>query len=485
MNKLSNFSKHHVHFYSLTLSNCYFPPVIVAMILVSIFCLRLLDKTESLLDHDISLTRMLKNTEHGHKMLFPLNLWDYLGSFLAAIGLILAASGGIGGGGIVVPVLILIFHFHSKQAIPLSNVATFGGSISNMILNIPKRHPDADRPLLDWSLISIMQPLTLAGAIIGTYLSVLFPDFILGILLVIVLSYTAYLILNKAMEQYRKEGYESVSNVEDPIIISQNQDAQQEIHESQSNKEVTNQSAAEAYDEKLLERDRQQILDEEKLIPKKKVMWICILFVVVIILSISKIAVNCGSAGYWLMTAIMIVWIVGISLYMRKNLISEWREKTRIKYVYAKGDVEWNEHNTIKYPVICIIAGLVAGMFGIGGGIVFGPLMLEMGVHPLVAYATSSAMIFFTSIAATTSYIAFGALVFDYGIYLFILGLIATAFGQIVVGYFIHKYKRISFVTFTIGLVIGVSAILLIYDTISKFLHGVGATHVSLCKNEI
>jgi hypothetical protein len=32
-------------------------------------------------------------------------------------------------------------------------------------LNLPKRHPDADRPLIDWDLILLMEPITMAGAV--------------------------------------------------------------------------------------------------------------------------------------------------------------------------------------------------------------------------------------------------------------------------------------------------------------------------------
>ena len=64
----------------------------------------------------------------------------------------------------------------------------------------------------------------------------------------------------------------------------------------------------------------------------------------------------------------------------------------------------------------------LAGMFGVGGGIVKGPLMLHMGVHPLVASATCAVMIMFTSVAATTMFIAFGTLIWDYGIFLFVIG---------------------------------------------------------------
>ncbi len=100
-------------------------------------------------------------------------------------------------------------------------------------------------------------------------------------------------------------------------------------------------------------------------------------------------------------------------------------------------------------------------MFGIGGGIVKGPLMLEMGVNPMVAASTTAVMIFFTSIATTTNFIAFGTITWDYAWYLFIVGLFATTIGQFAVGYLIEKYQRYSFVSFSIGIVVSLSTILM------------------------
>ena len=52
-------------------------------------------------------------------------------------------------------------------------------------------------------------------------------------------------------------------------------------------------------------------------------------------------------------------------------------------YEWRAGDVDWNSTTTLTYPAICSLAGLIAGMFGVGGGIVKGPLMLELGGAPL------------------------------------------------------------------------------------------------------
>jgi len=64
---------------------------------------------------------------------------------------------------------------------------------------------------------------------------------------------------------------------------------------------------------------------------------------------------------------------------VRDYLVERWRLKARLNYRYGEGDVEWNPENTLRYPAVCFFAGFFAGMFGVGGGIVKGPLMLEMG----------------------------------------------------------------------------------------------------------
>ena len=80
--------------------------------------------------------------------------------------------------------------------------------------------------------------------------------------------------------------------------------------------------------------------------------------------------------------------ILIVSFWGRAQLIEKWTLKKRIQYKFIEGDVEWNPRNTLVYPSICFFAGFFAGMFGIGGGIVKGPLMLQMNVHPLVASGT-------------------------------------------------------------------------------------------------
>jgi uncharacterized membrane protein YfcA len=74
----------------------------------------------------------------------------------------------------------------------------------------------------------------------------------------------------------------------------------------------------------------------------------------------------------------------------------------QVGLVPEEGDIEWTPQTTLTHPAACSFAGIIAGMFGVGGGIVKGPLMLHLGVLPEVAAATSATMILFTSCALTS-----------------------------------------------------------------------------------
>ena len=130
-------------------------------------------------------------------------------------------------------------------------------------------------------------------------------------------------------------------------------------------------------------------------------------------------------------------------------------------FIYGPEDIEWNHRNTIVFPSLCVVAGVLAGLLGIGGGVVKGPLMLEMGVNPLVASATSATMIFFTSLCAISSYVVLEPIMWDYTIFAFLLGLATTYFGHELGMYFVRRYNRLSLITLSIGAVVAISAILM------------------------
>jgi uncharacterized membrane protein YfcA len=427
---------------------------------------------------------------HPHKALFPLDASDYIGTLLIALGLLVAASGGIGGGGILVPLYIMVYGFKPKYAIALSNFTILGASIMNMILNCPKRHPDPlkDRPLVDWDLVTIMQPLTMAGTIAGTFIGSLLPDYIVIVLLIVLLSFTTHSTLLKGISQY--QGETAAAQGKSSADVMRESVAAVKVSEESGEKAwllegAMNNTENTGFPKPIENAELAEIIENEKSSPMVKVAILTTMFVGIILLNVLKggkgespIGIECGSSSYWILTILIFVWVGGIFMYLRHMLIEEWRVKKRLRYRYDDGDIEWTPLNTLYYPAICTLAGLFAGMFGIGGGIVMGPLMLEMGVPPQVTSATSAAMTFYTAFTGTSAFIAFGLITWDYAWFLFVIGLMATAIGQFGVSYLVHKYKRTSYISLSIGAVVAISTVLL---TLESLINSNESEIINLC----
>ena len=469
-----------------------------------------------------------------HKKLLPLDSSDYLGFFFSTVGLMIAAGGGIGGGGVLVPIYILVMKFTPKYAIPLSNVTVFGGAVVNTVLNMSKRHPLADRPLVDWDLILVMEPLTIAGALLGAFLNKLLPEAILVISLVALLSFTAYETLKKAIRMYRAEtaamhatqhgsqltrlartmdmeelekeeicqGTALLDNDNDDdddddddeeekmdvdeedammsskLELSQHQQSSSSSSSSSSNDtqikiKTTTTTSPPRFSSAIElqnEEDLHKILEEERHVPSRNVQILCLTLGIIIFINLIKgggsnfpspLGITCGSIPFWFANGLMILWTIIVIIFARDYLIRRYKLKARVNYPYVEGDIAWDNRATIIYPVICTAAGFFAGMFGVGGGIVTGPLMLAMGVHPKVSSATNAVMILFTSFPVTTSFIVFGLLDMEYAGVCLVLGFVATLVGQWGLFYLMQKYQRNSYIAFSIGGIVLLSAFLM------------------------
>jgi len=271
----------------------------------------------------------------------------------------------------------------------LSNITVFGGSIANMILNTRKRHPLADRPLIDWDLILVMEPLTIAGALIGAFLNKILPEQFLTAMLVLLLSFTAYSSLKKAFKMYktesrilRQQGLKPDGSKESELThISQKEEeedinqAGDDLLEDMDLQEGENPGAGDmdglpvdGTDAHLLHK----ILEEERVTPVFNVKVLVGLFIVVLAMNLLKgggafpspIGIVCGSQEFWIANGIILGWIILISIYVRNYLIKRNDLKLRIGYKCEEGDIQWDAHTTVVYPSICCLAGFFAGMFG-------------------------------------------------------------------------------------------------------------------------
>jgi hypothetical protein len=94
---------------------------------------------------------------------------DGVGTLVIILAALIAAGAGIGGGGVFVPVLILIVGLSPEEAIPVSQSLMFGASIVGVTINAFRKHPiDEHRSPIDLHASLILTPCMLLGTNIGT-----------------------------------------------------------------------------------------------------------------------------------------------------------------------------------------------------------------------------------------------------------------------------------------------------------------------------
>jgi uncharacterized membrane protein YfcA len=91
----------------------------------------------------------------------------------------MCSIGGIGGAGIVIPLLMIFFTFDTKNAIAISAFSILLASISRYIYNIKDRHPEKDAVCFDYGIAIVMLPTVMMGSFLGVLLNVVLPTLVI------------------------------------------------------------------------------------------------------------------------------------------------------------------------------------------------------------------------------------------------------------------------------------------------------------------
>lgn len=142
----------------------------------------------------------------GHKPVFPVLPLEYGGIVVFALIMIISNIAGIGGGGVAISIVIAMFNFTTKPAIAISSFSIFVTTLARFIMNFREKHPEKEGVVvIDYNLVSIMMPTTLAGAQIGAFILIAFPSIIIQIILTLMLLFLTIQSTFKAIEITKKE----------------------------------------------------------------------------------------------------------------------------------------------------------------------------------------------------------------------------------------------------------------------------------------
>ncbi|KAG4382704.1 hypothetical protein GLYMA_14G142300v4 [Glycine max] len=342
-----------------------------------------------------------------------------LGTIVGFFGAAFGSVGGVGGGGIFVPMLSLIIGFDAKSSTAISKCMIMGAALSTVYYNLNLRHPTLDLPIIDYDLALLIQPMLMLGISIGVAFNVVVADWMVTMLLLVLFL------------DARKQATNGVgSEVEyTPIPSGPGSD----IAKDTRNEEVS-----------MLEN----------------VYWKefgLLVFVWVSFLGI-QIAMNqtskCSTI-YWVLNMLQIPISVGVSGYEAASL---YKGRRQISSVGDQGKTFTSQQLTI-YCIFGVLAGIVGGLLGIGGGFVMGPLFLELGVPPQVSSATATFAMTFSSSMSVVEYYLLKRFPVPYALYFIAVAAISAIVGQHIVRKLIDVLGRASLIIFVLAFTILVSAV--------------------------
>lgn len=148
-----------------------------------------------------------------------------------------------------------------------------------------------------------------------------------------------------------------------------------------------------------------------------------------------------------------------ITYLFARKVLKEYEYRQSIGFPYHKNDIKWTLSIILTYPLYAFCGGVMAGLLGIGGGLILGPLLLELGLHPVISTATSNFLVLFTSSSTSLQFILLGMMNFSYGIICTVASTLGSYLGTIVIQRLLEKTGRFSILIFSLAAVLGISTV--------------------------
>ena len=126
----------------------------------------------------------------------------------------------------------------------------------------------------------------------------------------------------------------------------------------------------------------------------------------------------------------------------------------------------------MKFPKTAVLAGVTAGLLGIGGGMVIGPLFLSIGMEPQVGTSSCAFMILWTAFTGVVIYGVDDHLGAELALWCVAFGFISGQVGQRLVNTVLKKTGRPSYVVFLLGAIICLACLAMATTLVVKMVTG-------------
>jgi uncharacterized membrane protein YfcA len=368
--------------------------------------------------------------------------WEALCTFCIFFASALAAAAGTGGGGMFVPLLVSLSSLKAENAVPLSQSMILCGSIINMSVFLSGRHPKFPRmPVIDYDCVVLFEPMLVFGVMTGVMINQMSPQWLLLLLLVITLALALWRTGKKGIQQLMNERKQAAAAPVKPPSSG------------------------------TLQRSKSQLdgdaLDVFVELTNKKgwqVVGIATMWLIMLATTFHGLP-PCSSK--FLIFLIGLACVLVLCTFIVGTQLRSDNEKIEKGIIVSdnKNPIDWMAGGTLaayfNYPAVAFTAGFLGGLLGIGGGIIMGPVLVEVGMHSEAVQATSAAFVFLSSSLATIQFARLGQHVWHYTIWYGAVCTLATILGQYLCDEYVRKRGMYSLITLAITGVLAASLIAL------------------------
>jgi uncharacterized membrane protein YfcA len=376
--------------------------------------------------------------------------WEVLWCCFALVPLgILHSAAGIGGGGVYVVILMLISKLEPYDAVPLSKVVIFMGAVAYSLATwvyegfIASRRGKQVSNTTDGVACGIVIPMTLCGTSWGVYFNRFAPDYVIVGGLNVVLFIMTCAVMWQAMKQYMAEDQAATQGNGSTAISASPQDPDNVSEVALRNKK----HAVESF------TNSQSIVG-------------VILLVLIVCSSVAYYRYEACAGGGTEHCARFPLQLMGETKNFSQSL--QWvlaiplllcAKVGLYSGVQAYRHHDWSIKSVIAYLATGFGTGVVSGLVGVGGGLIFSPFFVISGMAPAVAVGTSSLCVLFTSASTTFSYLLTDRVIISLALVFGFALAPASVAGAATVQYLQNIPRSKSYISFIVAIGIMVSLV--------------------------
>ncbi|KAG2684200.1 hypothetical protein I3760_10G066100 [Carya illinoinensis] len=380
-----------------------------------------------------------------------------LAGVLCFIAASISSAGGIGGGGLFIPILTIVAGVDLKTASSLSAFMVTGGSAANVMCNLCNFSPKfGGKTLIDFDIALLSEPCMLLGVSIGVICNLVFPEWLITILFATFLAWSTSKTCQNGVFYWRMESEE---------LLRRNGGGNLENGLTNENSSCGDESEG-----------IKTALGVKGSGCNLRFPWMKMGVLVLVWLSFSVLYLLRGNGhgqgliiqvepcglGYWIISSFQIPLAMVFTSWILCKEETVLKHQTSPNHEDEEG-LQFRDGPSSKlvFPRMAFLAGVLGGFFGIGGGMLISPLLLQVGIVPEVTAATCSFMVFFSSTMSVFLYVLMGMEHMHTALIFAIICFAASLVGLVGVKRAIRRYGRASLVVFSVSIVMVLSTVLM------------------------